>query len=352
VAAAISLIGAASSHAAEVGVVDGRLTVTGSGEIDDVIDIRPTPFSYEVYDASDDVVAGLGCGRASRRLAYCDLMVSGIVVDGGPGNDLIGLWDIEIPVELNGAEGDDFLEGGHAADTVSGGMGGDTIDGGEGDDSLAAEEGSDVVRGGKGADEIRGGDGDDVLDGESGDGNLLVGGDGRDLLRGGPAGDSLSGDAGDDVLLGGGGEDVLETGAGQDEVFGVEPHDDLSCTPQDGFRGDQPGPTPCASLGAEVTRPTVWPPQDSASAARIPAADPRVVAKVRRPGSAKRTTVTIIYPYFVPDVLVTVRTYSRSGHLVNSFRRVMDANSSSTFRHPGPGRSAVYARARRRGGSF
>jgi Ca2+-binding RTX toxin-like protein len=348
---AVLLVGAAESLAAEVSVVDGKLSVTGQDEIDDLIDIRPTPFSYEVYDGSDELVAGPGCGGASPHLVYCQLKVSAIAVDGGPGNDLIGLWDIEIPAELTGAEGNDFLEGGHAPDTVTGGIGDDTIIGGEGDDSLAAEEGSDFVRGGKDADTIKGGGGDDVLDGESGDGNVVVGGDGRDLIRGGPEDDRLVGDAGDDALLGGGGKDVFETGPGQDEVFGVELRDDLRCSDQDAFRGDQRGPAQCPQLGAEIARPTVWPPQDAADAARIPPADPKVSAHVRRPGSASRTSVCIRHPYFVADVLVTVRTYSRGGRLVNSFKRVMDASTCATFRHPGPGRTAVYARARR-GGSF
>lgn len=352
VSAAILLLGAAASPAAEVAIVDSELVVTAAGEVDDVIDVRPTPFGYEVYDARDDLTAGAGCGNRTPRLAYCGFLVVAVKVDGGAGRDLIGLWDVDLPVEVNGGEGDDFIESGRAADSVDGGLGNDGIVGGEGNDLLTAGGDDDVVHGGDGADTIKGGEGDDVLAGEGGEGNVIFGGADRDLLRGGPGDDRLNGDEGDDALIGRGGEDVFETGPGADEMFGVEARDEVRCTSRDRFRGELSGPTACRTLAPAISRPTVWPPQDSARTAALPPADPKVSAKIRRPGAARRTTVCIVYPYFVPDVLVKVRTYTKGGRLIKRFKRVMDASTCRTFRNPGPGKGATYARARRRGDSF
>lgn len=346
------LCGAATSQAAEVAVVDSKLVVTAAGQVNDIIDVRPTPFGYEVYDARDDLTAGTGCGNLTPRLAYCGFLVVAVKVDGAAGDDLIGLWDMGLPVEVSGGDGADFIEGGLAADSVDGGRGNDGIVGGQGNDLLTAGEDNDVVRGGDGADTIKGGDGDDVLEGEGGDGNVLFGGAGRDLLRGGPRDDRLNGDQGDDALIGGGGADVFETGPGADEMFGVESRDELRCTSRDRFRGELNAPTTCTTLAPSIPRPTIWPPQQTARAADLPPADPKVLATIRRPGAAKRTTVCIVYPYFVPDVLVRVRTYTRGQRIIKRFKRVMDAHTCRSFRDPGPGKKAAYARARRRGDSF
>jgi len=352
VLAATLLYGAAPSQAAEVAVRDSQLVVTAAGDVNDLIDIRPTVFGYEVYDARDDLTVGTGCGNRTPRLAYCGFLVVAVKVDGAAGNDLVGLWDVDLPVEVSGGDGDDFLEGGRAADSMDGGAGEDGIVGGEGNDLLTAGGDDDVVHGGDGADTIKGGDGDDVLAGDGGDGNVIFGGADRDLLRGGPGDDRLNGDEGDDALIGRGGADVFETGPGSDEMFGVETQDELRCTSRDRFRGELSGPTTCRTLAPAITRPTIWPPQASARAAALPPPDPRVSAKIRRPGAAKRTTVCIAYPYFVADVLVKVRTYTKGRHLIKKFKRVMDAATCRTFRNPGPGKKAAYARARRRGDSF
>ena len=245
---AFVLCGAATSQAAEVAVVDSKLVVTAAGEVNDIIDVRPTPFGYEVYDGRDDLTAGIGCGNLTPRLAYCGFLVASVKVDGGAGNDLIGLWDVDLPVEMTGGDGNDFLEGGRVADSVSGGAGNDGIVGGEGNDLLTGGDGPDVVQGGQGTDNIQGGDGDDVLQGEGGDGNVVLGGEGRDLLRGGPLDDRLNGDKGEDALIGGGGDDVVETGPGSDEVFDVEARDDVRCSSGDRVRVRSGVRTACRTL--------------------------------------------------------------------------------------------------------
>jgi Ca2+-binding RTX toxin-like protein len=349
VLAAFVLCGAATSQAAEVAVVDSKLVVTASGEVNDIIDVRPTPFGYEVYDAREDLTAGTGCGNLTPRIAYCGFLVVAVKVDGAAGNDLIGLWDVDLPVEVIGGEGNDFLEGGRVADSVSGGAGDDGIVGGEGNDLLTAGDGADVVQGGQGTDTIQGGEGDDVLEGDGGDGNIVLGGEGRDLLRGGPLDDRLNGDQGDDALLGGGGGDVVETGPGSDEVFDVEARDDVRCSSRDRVRVRSGVRTTCRTLPGVVRRPIIWPPLDSARAAQLPFPDARVKAKIRRPGAPKRTTVCIIYARWLSGVTVRVRILTRSGGLVKRFKRVMAASTCKSFRQPRPGRHADHARGRVRG---
>jgi Ca2+-binding RTX toxin-like protein len=349
VMAATLLFGAAGSQAAEVAVVDSQLVVTGSGDVNDIIDIRPTAFGYEVHDARDEITVGPGCGTPTPRLAYCGFLIVSVKVDGGAGNDLIGLWDVDLPVEMIGGEGNDFLEGGRVADSVSGGAGDDGIVGGEGNDLLTAGDGADVVQGGQGTDTIQGGAGDDVLEGESGDGNVVLGGEGRDLLRGGPLDDRLNGDQGDDALLGGGGDDVVETGPGSDAVFDVEARDDVRCSSRDRVRVRSGVQTTCRTLSGVIRRPIVWPPLDSARAAALPFPDPRVKARIRRPGAPKRTTVCIDYARWVPGVTVRVRILTRSGGLVKRFSRVMAASTCKSFRRPRPGQHADHARGRVRG---
>src|SRR5215213_5441314 len=96
---AILLFSAAAYPAAEVAVVDSKLVVTATGEVNDIIDVRPTPFGYEVYDGRDRLTAGPGCGNLTPRVAYCGFLLVAVTVDGAAGNDLIGLWDVDLPVE-------------------------------------------------------------------------------------------------------------------------------------------------------------------------------------------------------------------------------------------------------------
>jgi Ca2+-binding RTX toxin-like protein len=84
------------------------------------------------------------------------------------------------------------------------------MDGSEGDDRLTA---------GAGPAEMYGRDGDDILAGGPA-GDLLDGGEGDDLLEGGPGDDILLGGAGDDHLIGGPGDDILDGGPGYDIVSG------------------------------------------------------------------------------------------------------------------------------------
>ena len=76
-----------------------------------------------------------------------------------------------LPLNGNGSEGDDIIQGGNAVDLLLGGAG------------------NDVIHGGGDADALMGGSGDDSLNGDVGD-DVLTGGIGNDELRGGTGSDS------------------------------------------------------------------------------------------------------------------------------------------------------------------
>ena len=65
--------------------------------------------------------------------------------------------------KLDGAGGDDFLEGGFENDTLIGGAGNDMLEGGFDDDLLAGGTGNDTLDGGLGSDAMTGGAGNDIF---------------------------------------------------------------------------------------------------------------------------------------------------------------------------------------------
>jgi Ca2+-binding RTX toxin-like protein len=173
---------------------------------------------------------------------------------------------------LDGAVGDDIVEGNALNDTLTGGAGADILLGNGGVDSLVGGDGADTLDGGLGADRMDGGLGADVyivddaadvykdtglvtdidvvrssinllaldtsienaeltgaaktLNGNLGNNKLtgtvvtvayaLGGGDGNDTLIGNAANDTLLGGAGNDSLFGGDGVDSMDGGAGGD----------------------------------------------------------------------------------------------------------------------------------------
>ncbi|MEW4459349.1 cadherin domain-containing protein [Roseibium algicola] len=101
---------------------------------------------------------------------------------------------------LDGAGGDDVIEGG---------SNNDRIEGGTGNDNISAGDGRDLIFGGDGHDNISGGAGDDVIIGGLGNDNLS-GGDGSDLFMYGLGDGSDTINAG----MGAGWTDVIDLGGG------------------------------------------------------------------------------------------------------------------------------------------
>jgi Ca2+-binding RTX toxin-like protein len=159
-------------------------------------------------------------------------------IRGGRGKDVIFGWDGDD--ELFGDEEDDYLVGGIGNDRLYGGDGADELSGLDGDDVLRGEAGADELSGGSGSDDIEGGDGDDQIEGDSfassiyGDGDDRIdGGQGKDDIHGGGGNDVLLGGTENDYLRGGAGEDYLDAGAGDDylsgfgeESYGFDQHRD------------------------------------------------------------------------------------------------------------------------------
>ena len=119
---------------------------------------------------------------------YFDTGIAGVV---GIGNALANY--------IEGANGDDKLDGQAGKDDIRGGEGNDTLFGGDDDDWLLGWYGDDTLDGGKGADTLSGSDGNDTLSGGAGD-------------------DNLAGEAGDDLLIGGVGNDKYSVTDGDDTV--------------------------------------------------------------------------------------------------------------------------------------
>jgi hypothetical protein len=336
----------ATAWAAQVAVVDQRLVFTGDDDSNDVVDIQPTGLAYEVYDARDEVIAGPGCVSVTRRLAYCPSFVLEIEAAGGAGDDLIGLWDVAVPVRAHGGEGDDLLESGRGPDTLEGGEGNDGLVGGEAEDTLVAAEGDDLLSGAGAADTLQAGAGDDVVEGGGGSGDVVLGGPDADLLRGGPGNDRLEGDEGADALIGGPGEDEVDGGPAADDVFGADGRRDrVSCGGRDRVRGGRRERRRCTALAPQLRAPTVWPPGTPTAGSAQLTHEPTVRAWPRRKGAARRTTVWVKTGYHA-DVRVKVRTLTRSGRLLERFRKVVHTRTADTFRRPRPGRGAWRVRAR------
>ncbi|MCF6432144.1 calcium-binding protein [Leisingera sp. MMG026] len=133
-------------------VVDGRLTVSGSG-------------STMVFGTgNDDVITGAGGNDT---------------IEGNTGDDI-----------LSGKGGDDTLTGHYGDDVLNGGNGDDSLDGGYHHDLLTGGDGNDTLFGSYGKDTLIGGAGHDDLNG-SNDNDTLDGGTGNDTLKGGPGSDTF-----------------------------------------------------------------------------------------------------------------------------------------------------------------
>jgi len=121
-------------------------------------------------------------------------------------------------VEIEGTDGDDFIDAGLDVAVTFGGAGDDVIFGADHDQVIFGDAGDDVLFAEGGADQVHGDDGDDTL----------VGGDGADLLVGGQGADVVYGGAGDDTIytahvyqtdVAPNTFDVVAAGAGDDQIY-------------------------------------------------------------------------------------------------------------------------------------
>ena len=219
--------------------IDETLTVLGGAGDDRIVSDAEVSRNLRVVLNGGEGNDTLGAGNSAINPLPAG--TPGLVLIGGPGNDLLRGSDLNDtifggagnnnPVEdgnntIEGNGGDDSLVGGAGDDTITGGAGNDLIQGGAGTDLLDGEAGNDTLWGGLIGvtsdltdDTLIGGPGNDQLHGTAGN-NLIEGGSGNDLVRGVAGDDTISGGGGDDTLLGGEGADVITGEEGDDLILG------------------------------------------------------------------------------------------------------------------------------------
>ncbi len=189
--------------------IDGQMTIIGTLELPDALEVSATLQSYGVNDIA---AWHLDLGAALEDL----LQNNGFNFIGGEGDDVFTPHTEMLPFR-----GVARIDGGGGNDTITGTLGIDRIKGGTGDDVIFDPDGANKIRGGSGDDIIEVGNGSDgsLLHGGSGN-DTLVSGWGNDTLKGGSGADTLIGGRGDDMLFGNGGKDVIDAGTGNDIING------------------------------------------------------------------------------------------------------------------------------------
>jgi len=250
---------APAASASSVRITNGQLRYVGAGESNRVQVARGPGGEYSVLDPSVRVRVATGCVSTGRNSATCTGDVTRVSVVGAGGSDRLSATFLEVPVTLDGGDGNDVLTGGGGNDLLDGDDGTDTLTGLGGRDEMRGDDDADRLDGGPGPDIVDGGRGVDTadysdatgplsidLDGNADDGtsnegdrveadvdrivggpfddrivavsgnHTFAGGAGNDVLLGGSGVDHLDGDTGDDRVNGGVGSDVLNGGEGND----------------------------------------------------------------------------------------------------------------------------------------
>ena len=194
-----------------------RIIVLDAGQGNDTIDTRNILSTVQLNGGvgndtiylSDGALSTADGGAGNDTItASSSSAATGVVINGGDGNDI--LTGGSVSITINGDGGNDTITGTAQGDTLNGGggqdkiqafAGNDNINGGDGNDSIDAGEGNDFVLGAAGNDTINAGVGDDVIDGGGND-DVIYGGSGADLLIGGNGNDKIFGDGAADLLIG------------------------------------------------------------------------------------------------------------------------------------------------------
>jgi hypothetical protein len=275
-----------------VAVSDGHLTIAATALGRNVIDVNPDGLAFKIYDSFDQVTVGPGCLLVSTQEAVCGGNIDSVRIRGGDGADMLGLWNVNVPVVASGGDGDDLIETGTGKDEIDAGAGADAVEAAQGADTVTGGPGNDRLAGGNGGDSLDGQDGADVLDGGSGDDPALLGGTGTDLVDGGEGDDHLDGGSGDDALVAKQGSDAVTTGNGNDRVYlGRQPLERLQCSRRR-FGRLGPADRRCARVPPGHAAPTAWP-RASGAELQARAASSRFFAIPRSPGDAEFVSVEV-----------------------------------------------------------
>jgi Ca2+-binding RTX toxin-like protein len=340
--------GAATGWGAAVQVSGSQLLIDAPEPVNHVIDVRVLGMSFVIADTTSDVTAGAGCGSLDPKRAICGaLPVETVSVTSGPGNDLIGLWDLTLPTSVDAGEGNDLIETGTGPDTLIGGDGIDTLVGGDSVDRLVGDDGDDLLEGDAGADALIAGQGNDILESGESSGDVLNGDAGEDLLRAGTGGARLDGGGGDDVLVSGTGSgDVLDPGTGKDTILRVNAEEDtVLCRPGDEARtrgGERVDG--CSRVPRSKVAPKTWPPASTtARATTLPPFNPKTIARPRLVGGADRYTV-LVAARRSGKVKVCIRFYDSREQRVTKFTKQVRKKHGKTYYTPDIPRESYYGR--------
>jgi Ca2+-binding RTX toxin-like protein len=205
-----------------------RLVLEGTGRADHI----------RLLAGRDGALADLdGDGRADVALSPGARAPSTIVIDAGPGNDVIDGRLATSQLIIDGGPGDDEIIGGAGSDTLIGGPGNDVIQGvavaasctvtfdANGNVSVVATGGDTV--------DYSGSTGPVTVDLDPGEKHpgVATGPEGTDVLQnvehviGSPFNDTISGDNAGNALRGGGGDDTIAGDAGNDCELGGDGND-------------------------------------------------------------------------------------------------------------------------------
>ncbi len=191
----------------------GTAAIDSSGMLN-VVGTRKADVIRVLVNATDATKLDVSINGSVAGSFDLSAITNGIHIDGGKGNDDIGVDEsngaVARPLTMLGGQGNDTLVGGSENDSLDGGNGKDSLSGGAGTDTLSGGNGNDTLSGGTGSDTLHGGNGKDILTGEDGN-DTLDGGNGKDTLDGGLGDDTLDGSKGKDSVTGGVGIDTFNS---------------------------------------------------------------------------------------------------------------------------------------------
>jgi hypothetical protein len=213
----VALAGADVAGAVTTARFDSGSLVTESGDENNELLLETSdpqrPGAIRVGDLRAGVDPGASCTALTAHVMECPLAgVNRIVVELAGGHDRTYLGaasdgvpalSIQIPIDVFGAGGPDWLDAAPTGSSLYGGSGRDQVAGNVGPDRLSGGAGRDTLSGQDGEDDLRAGAGRDFLVGGT-ERDTLIGGGGRDQLE------AVDGERDARLSCGGGEPDLIE----------------------------------------------------------------------------------------------------------------------------------------------
>jgi Ca2+-binding RTX toxin-like protein len=163
-----------SGLAAQIQVVNGSVTndsIVINGIGGDLVNVNGSNGADSMTIVPNGVYARVDASGFTTPVNVAGALRLSVNGLGGP--DVIsganGLAGLNIPLTIDGGDGDDILSGGDGDDVIIGGIGNDFIDGNRGNDTILAGEGDDTIQWDPG-------DGSDTIEGQGGNDTLIFNG--------------------------------------------------------------------------------------------------------------------------------------------------------------------------------